>query len=101
MSRPPASWGARGGASPGGWGGGGRGGGVAWGAGGVVVQSRGGVEATQPKADLNEGIAYYSEALALQPAQTAALNNRGVAYLERGSSGDLERAEADLRQAVS
>jgi len=57
------------------------------------------VESQQPQADLNEVIAYYSEALALQPAQTAALNNRGVAYLERGSSGDLERAEADLRRA--
>jgi len=58
------------------------------------------VESQQPQADLNEVIAYYSEALALQPAQTAALNNRGVAYLERGSSGDLERAEADLRRAL-
>ncbi|HEX9675809.1 MAG TPA: helix-turn-helix domain-containing protein [Anaerolineales bacterium] len=58
------------------------------------------VESQQPQADLNEVIAYYSEALALQPAQTAALNNRGVAYLERRSSGDLERAEADLRRAL-
>ena len=58
------------------------------------------VESQQPQADLNEVIAYYSEVLALQPAQTAALNNRGVAYLERGSSGDLERAEADLRRAL-
>jgi tetratricopeptide (TPR) repeat protein len=58
------------------------------------------VESQKPQADLNEVIAYYSEALALQPAQTAALNNRGVAYLERGSSGDLERAEADLRRAL-
>jgi tetratricopeptide (TPR) repeat protein len=58
------------------------------------------VESQQPQADLNEVIAYYSEALALRPAQTAALNNRGVAYLERGSSGDLERAEADLRRAL-
>ena len=58
------------------------------------------VESQQPQADLNEVIAYYSETLTLQPAQTAALNNRGVAYLERGSSGDLERAEADLRRAL-
>src|SRR4030042_1834500 len=65
------------------------------------VVSHGGVfESQQPQADLNEVIAYYSEALALRPAQTAALNNRGVAYLERGSSGDLERAEADLRRAL-
>jgi tetratricopeptide (TPR) repeat protein/transcriptional regulator with XRE-family HTH domain len=58
------------------------------------------VESLQPQVDLNEVIAYYSEALARQPDQTAALNNRGVAYLERRASGDLERAEADLRRAL-
>lgn len=58
------------------------------------------VESKRPQADLNEVIAYYSEALALQPDQTGALNNRGVAYFERRSSGDLERAEADLRRVL-
>ena len=58
------------------------------------------VESLQPQADLNQVIAYYSEALARQPNQTAALNNRGVAYLERRATGDLGRAEADLRRAL-
>lgn len=58
------------------------------------------VESLEPQADLNQVIAYYSEALTLQPSLTAALNNRGAAYLERDSPGDLARAEADFRRAL-
>jgi tetratricopeptide (TPR) repeat protein len=51
--------------------------------------------------DLDEVIAYYSEALALWSGLISAVNNRGVAYLQRNAPGDLERAEADLRRAIA
>ncbi len=50
--------------------------------------------------DLNKVVAYYTETLQLQPGHISALNNRAIAYLERDSAGDVERAEADLRSAV-
>ena len=50
--------------------------------------------------NLDEVIAYYSEAIDRSPKMISALNNRGLAYLQRGSVGDLDRAEADFRQAM-
>lgn len=58
------------------------------------------IESLKPQADLNQVIAYYSEAVSLQPGLAAAVNNRGAAYLERNASGDLQRAEADFRRAL-
>jgi tetratricopeptide (TPR) repeat protein/transcriptional regulator with XRE-family HTH domain len=51
--------------------------------------------------DLDEVIAYYTEAIERFPEMTSALNNRGLAYLNRGSIGDLERAEIDFRMAMA
>ncbi len=50
--------------------------------------------------DKNRVIALYTEALDLRPALGSALNNRAVAYINRDSPGDMERAEADLRAAL-
>jgi tetratricopeptide (TPR) repeat protein/transcriptional regulator with XRE-family HTH domain len=59
------------------------------------------IEGARIEPDLDRVIAYYTEALELQPEMVQALNNRGVAYLERGSVGDLARAEADFNRAVT
>lgn len=59
------------------------------------------LEARKAKPDWDQVLAYYSEALDRQPGMTSALNNRGVAYLRRGAPGDVERAEQDLRAALS
>jgi tetratricopeptide (TPR) repeat protein/transcriptional regulator with XRE-family HTH domain len=67
----------------------------------VVYFFLGLLNSEKTEADLDEVIAYYSEALALWPGLISAVNNRGVAYLQRNAPGDLERAEADLRRAIS
>jgi len=51
--------------------------------------------------NLNEVIAYYSEAVEKFPGLISAYNNRGVAYLGRGQAGDLERALADFQVATA
>jgi tetratricopeptide (TPR) repeat protein len=51
--------------------------------------------------DLDEVIAYYTEAIDHWPEMISALNNRGLAYLQRDSIGDLDRAEADFREAMA
>jgi tetratricopeptide (TPR) repeat protein len=53
-----------------------------------------------PPASLAQSIAFYTKALDRQPALAAAHNNRGIAYLERATSGDLDLALADLGQAL-
>ncbi|MEE9217071.1 MAG: tetratricopeptide repeat protein [Anaerolineales bacterium] len=58
------------------------------------------LESRRAVPDLNKVVAYYTETLQLQPGHVSALNNRAIAYLERDSAGDVERAEADLRSAV-
>jgi len=50
--------------------------------------------------DQDRTIALYSEALESRPDFSSALNNRAVAYINRDSPGDVERAEADLRAAL-
>ena len=51
--------------------------------------------------NINEVIAYYSEAVEKFPELISAYNNRGVAYLNRGQAGDLERALADFQVATA
>jgi tetratricopeptide (TPR) repeat protein len=58
------------------------------------------LESQEENSDLDEVIAYYTEAIERWPEMISALNNRGLAYLHRGSVGDLDRAEADFRQAM-
>lgn len=67
----------------------------------VVYFFLGFLNSEKTDADLDEVIAYYSEALARWPGLISAVNNRGVAYLQRNALGDLERAEADLRRAIT
>jgi tetratricopeptide (TPR) repeat protein len=55
------------------------------------------VESEVTDSDINEVIAYYTEAIAQFPELISAFNNRGVAYLDRGQVGDLERAQDDFR----
>lgn len=50
--------------------------------------------------DLDRVITYYTEAIASRPMLVSALNNRAIAYLERGSPGDLERARNDFERAL-
>lgn len=59
------------------------------------------LESKEAAPDWDQVLAYLTEALQRQPAMTLALNNRGVAYLQRGAPGDLQRAEADFRDAMS
>ncbi len=58
------------------------------------------LENEAPDSNINDVIAYYSEAIARYPELISAYNNRGVAYLNRGQSGDLERAQDDFRVAM-
>ena len=59
------------------------------------------LEAMKTEPDWDQLLGYYSEALVRHPGMTTALNNRGIAYLRRDSPGDIQRAEADLRAAIS
>jgi tetratricopeptide (TPR) repeat protein len=59
------------------------------------------LESQDVKPDLDQVIAYYTEAIERWPEMISALNNRGLAYLHRASVGDLERAEADFRRALT
>ena len=59
------------------------------------------LESKEESPDQSKVIALYSEALELRPELASAFNNRAVAYINRESPGDLERAEVDLRAALS
>ncbi len=59
------------------------------------------LESKKVPPDLDKVIAYYTEALERWPEMTSALNNRGIAYLDRDVVGDLDRAEADFRSAMT
>jgi tetratricopeptide (TPR) repeat protein len=59
------------------------------------------LESQDVKPDLDQVIAYYTEAIERWPEMISVLNNRGLAYLHRASVGDLERAEADFRRALT
>lgn len=58
------------------------------------------IESRKETADVDKVIAYYTEAILLRPNLIQALNNRGIAYLERSADGDLSRAEKDFREAA-
>ncbi len=55
----------------------------------------------QPDPDLDDVIAYYTQAIDLNPGLVSALNNRSAAYLLRGAAGDVARAIEDLRRVVA
>jgi tetratricopeptide (TPR) repeat protein len=58
------------------------------------------MEGSQPVPDLSQAIAYYTLASDQVPGFVSALNNRGVAYLNRGAEGDRQRAIDDLRRVT-
>ncbi len=55
----------------------------------------------QANPDLDQIIAYNTQALELSPGFVSALNNRSAAYLRRRAPGDVQRAIADLQRVVS
>ena len=52
-------------------------------------------------ADYDEAIWLFTQALAARPKSVEALNSRAIAYLERGRTGDDERAIDDLVHALT
>ncbi|MEA1978188.1 MAG: helix-turn-helix domain-containing protein [Chloroflexota bacterium] len=58
------------------------------------------IESRKETPDVDKVIAYYTEAIVLRPNLVQALNNRGIAYLERSADGDLSRAKNDFREAA-
>ncbi len=52
-------------------------------------------------ADLDEAVWLFTQVLAVQPRSVATLNNRALAYLDRGRNGDAVLALDDLTMAVS
>jgi tetratricopeptide (TPR) repeat protein len=58
------------------------------------------IESRKETADVDKVIAYYSEAIVHRPNLIQALNNRGIAYLERSSEGGLSHAEKDFHEAA-
>ena len=52
-------------------------------------------------ADLDEAVWLFTQVLAVQPRSVATLNNRALAYLDRGRNGDAALALEDLTMAVS
>ena len=58
------------------------------------------IESQNEVPDQDRTVALYSEALELRPDFGSALNNRAVAYINRDTPGDMERAEVDLRTAL-
>ena len=52
-------------------------------------------------ADPDEAIGLLTEVLSVQPRSAGALNNRALAYLDRGRAGDAETAISDLEQALT
>ena len=53
---------------------------------------------TSDKGDLDQAIADYTQAIALDPKYAVAYNNRGIAYCDKG---DLDQAIADYTQAIA
>ena len=51
-------------------------------------------------ADLDEAVWLFTQVLAVQPRSVDTLNNRALAYLERGRDGDAALALADLSRAL-
>ncbi len=51
-------------------------------------------------ADLDEAVWLFTQVLAVQPRSVDALNNRALAYLERGRRGDRDLAVDDLSRAL-
>lgn len=58
------------------------------------------IESVKPSPDLSQVIAYYTLAIDRVSGFVSALNNRGVAYLQRAAEGDLARAVDDLRRTT-
>ena len=52
-------------------------------------------------ADLDEAVWLFTQVLAVQPRSVDTLNNRALAYLDRGRDGDAALAINDLSRAVS
>ena len=52
-------------------------------------------------ADLDEAVWLFTQVLAVEPRSVDTLNNRALAYLDRGRDGDVVLAVEDLTQAVS
>ena len=52
-------------------------------------------------ADLDEAVWLFTQVLAVQPRSVDTLNNRALAYLDRGRDGDAALAVEDLSRAVS
>jgi len=59
------------------------------------------LETRQPQPDLDQIIAYDTQAIDLAPGFVSALNNRSAAYLQRNAPGDVQRAVSDLRRVVA
>ena len=51
--------------------------------------------------DLDEAVWLFTQVLAVQPRSVDTLNNRALAYLDRGRDGDVALAIEDLTRAVS
>jgi tetratricopeptide (TPR) repeat protein/transcriptional regulator with XRE-family HTH domain len=66
----------------------------------AIYQFLGMIESRKETPDVDKVIAYYTEAIVLRPTLIQALNNRGIAYLQRSADGDLSRAEIDFREAA-
>ncbi len=59
------------------------------------------LEEAKPHPDLDQIIAYNTQAIELDPNFLTPLNNRAAAYLRRHAPGDVARAIADLRRVAS
>ena len=66
----------------------------------AIYQFLGMIESRKETPDVDKVIAYYTEAIVLRPNLAQALNNRGIAYLQRSADGDLLRAEKDFLGAA-
>ncbi|MGB2895387.1 MAG: helix-turn-helix domain-containing protein [Anaerolineales bacterium] len=66
----------------------------------AIYQFLGMIESRKETPDVDKVIAYYTEAIVLRPDLAQALNNRGIAYLQRSADGDLSRAEKDFLGAA-
>ena len=52
-------------------------------------------------ADLDEAVWLFTQVLAVRPRSVDTLNNRALAYLDRGRQGDVALAVEDLTRAIS